>query len=101
PPLLNDKHRKALKDIVDQGPIPAIHNVTRWRLCDLTQWVWEEFRISISTTVLGRELRKMGYRKLSARPCHRTRNLEAMEGFKKTSQPEWQKSKSKKLKGKP
>jgi len=99
-PLLNQEQRNALADIVEKGPTPAIHTVVRWRLCDLTQWVWEEYRISISTSSLGRILNEMGYRKLSARPCHRQRNIEANEAFKKTSQPKWQKSSKKKHKAK-
>jgi hypothetical protein len=36
-----------LLQIVESGPIPAVHGVVRWRLIDLSQWVFEEFRISI------------------------------------------------------
>ncbi len=100
-PLLNQEQRIALADIVEKGPTPAIHTVVRWRLCDLAQWIWEEYRISISTSSLGRILNEMGYRKLSARPCHRQRNEEANEAFKKTVAPKWQKSSKKKHKVKP
>jgi hypothetical protein len=37
-----------LVQIVESGPIPAVHGVVRWRLIDLAQWLFEEFRISIS-----------------------------------------------------
>src|SRR3954468_5427566 len=67
---LNDRQRQAVVNIVESGPMPAIHGVVRWRLKDLTLWVWEEFRISLSETTLSRELRALGYRKLSARPRH-------------------------------
>jgi len=30
--------------------------VVRWRLKDLALWIWEEFRISLDETTLGREL---------------------------------------------
>jgi transposase len=43
-PKLNDAQRRALCEIVESGPIPAIHGVVRWRLQDLAQWIWEEFR---------------------------------------------------------
>ncbi|MBW6426218.1 winged helix-turn-helix domain-containing protein, partial [Rhizobium sp. XQZ8] len=49
-------------------------------------------RISVSEETLGRELRAMGYRKLSARPRHHAQDAEAAEAFKKTSPPLWQKS---------
>ncbi len=100
PCLLNEDQLKALEAIIEKGPTPAIHTVVRWRLCDLTQWIWEEYRISISTSRLGRILRARGWRKLSARPCHRQRNEEVNEAFKKTSQPKWQKSSKRKHKAK-
>ena len=34
--------------IIESGPIPAIHGVVRWRLIDLAQWLWEEYRIRIA-----------------------------------------------------
>src|SRR3982750_228422 len=44
PSKLTDAHRAALQAIIEQGPIPAIHGVVRWRLIDLIQRLWEEFR---------------------------------------------------------
>jgi len=87
PPLLNSEQRQALLRIVESGPMPAIHGVVRWRLIDLAQWVFEEFRISISKQTLSRELRGMGLRRLSARPRHHAQDTEALEAFKKTSPP--------------
>jgi transposase len=92
PPRLTDRHRQALQAIVDQGPIPAIHGVVRWRLIDLIQWLWEEFRLSISKQTLSRELRALNYRKLSARPRHHAKNEVAVSAFKKTSPPAWRRS---------
>src|ERR1700761_5137533 len=70
PSRLNDRQRAALTAIIESGPIPAVHGVVRWRIIDLCQWVWEEFRVSVARQTLGRELRGLGYRKLSARPRH-------------------------------
>ena len=89
---LNDSQRQAVAEMVENGPTPAIHGVVRWRLKDLTLWVWEEFRISLSETTLSRELRALGYRKLSARPRHYAQNPEALEAFKKASRPPWKRS---------
>jgi putative transposase len=89
PSKLTDAHRAALQAVIEQGPIPAIHGVVRWRLIDLTQWVWEEFQIAISKQTLSRELRRMAYRKLSARPRHHAKNEAAVAAFKKTSPPVW------------
>jgi hypothetical protein len=69
--------------------------VTRWRLVDLSQWLFEEFRVSVSEQTLGRELRAMNYRKLSVRPRHHAQAEGAIETYKKTSSPSWQKSRAK------
>ena len=82
-PRLNDAQRRSLVALVENGPIPAVHGVVRWRLVDLAQWVWEEFRISISIHTLSRELRGLGYRKLSARPRHHAQVAGAIEDLKK------------------
>ena len=92
---LEDEHRKALVEVIEVGPLPAIHDVVRWRLCDLKQWIWEDYRIEISVQSLSRELRAMGYRKLSARPRHPSHDGAAQEAFKKTSPPVWRRSSSK------
>lgn len=89
---LNDEHRRALKEIVEQGPIPATHGVVRWRLVDLAQWLFEEFGVSLDETTVGRELKAMGFAKLSARPRHYAQNEAAVAAFKKTSPPRWRRS---------
>ena len=89
PSKLTVAHRAALVARVDAGPIPAVHGVVRWRFVDLIQWIWEEFRITISKQTLSRELRAMNYRKLSARPRHHAKSEAAVAAFKKTSPPVW------------
>jgi transposase len=94
PPRLNDAHRAALAAIIESGPIPAIHGVVRWRLVDLCQWVWEELRVVVAKQTLSRELRAMGYRKLSARPRHHAQAEGAIEDFKKICPPAWRPSRA-------
>ncbi len=92
PPKLNQAQRQAVARMVESGPLPAVHGVVRWRLIDLAQWVWDEFAISISKQTLSRELRALGYRKLSARPRHHAQDPAAIPAFKKTSPPRWRQS---------
>ena len=92
PPLLNRRHRVALAAAIDSGPIPAVHGVVRWRIIDLCQWLWDEFQVAVSEQTLGRVLRAMGYRKLSARPRHHAQATDAIKAFKKTSRCCWQAS---------
>ena len=76
PSILNDGQRQVLRQVVEDGPIPAIHGVVRWRLIDLAQWLFEEFRMSISKQTLSRELRNMGTRQaLSAAAPSRARRV--------------------------
>ena len=41
PSKLTDAHRAALATWLNEGPIPAVHGVVRWRLVDLIAWVWK------------------------------------------------------------
>src|SRR5690348_10740024 len=82
PSRLNDELRAALVAMVENGPISAVHEVVRWRIIDLCQWLWEEYQVTVSKQTLSRELRAMGYRKLSARPRHHAQAAGAVEAFK-------------------
>src|SRR5271163_5212461 len=54
------------------------------RLIDLAQWVFDEYRISVTKQILSRELRALGYRKLSARPRHHEHDEAVVAAFKKS-----------------
>jgi hypothetical protein len=47
------------------------------------QWLSDEFGVSLDETTVGRMLKAMGYRKLTARPRHYAQNEFAVEAFKK------------------
>src|SRR5919107_3951198 len=83
PSRLTDRHRRHLAQMIEAGPIPAVHGVVRWRLVDLIQWLWEEHRVPISKQTLSREVRALGYRKLSARPRHHAKSEAAVAAFKR------------------
>jgi len=88
PSILTDDQRAELAAVVESGPKSYLDDVVRWRLVDLVDWVREEFDVSVSRATLGRELRAMGFRKLSARPPHYAQDPDVIEAFKKTS-PTW------------
>ena len=75
-PLWSRRSRKAR--------VPAAHGVVRWRIVDLAQMLWDDFALSVSRPTLGRELRALGYRKLSARPKHHAQNPDTIEAFKRS-----------------
>jgi transposase len=93
PSLLKAAHRAALVEAIEKGPIPAVHGVVRWRIIDLAQMLLDDFSLSVSRPTLSRELRALGYRKLSARPRHRAQDPDAIEAFKKGAlPPRWTRS---------
>jgi transposase len=90
---LSDAQRQALVEIVESGPTPEVHGVVRWRLVDLAQWLEEQFEVTLDETTISRELKKLGYVKLSARPRHHAQDEAALEAFKKGAlPPNWQRS---------
>jgi transposase len=92
PPKLKAMHEAFLARLVEEGPIPAIHGVVRWRACDLIMRLYEEFGLSVSDDTIYRALKKLGFSHMSARPKAYKQNAEAMEAFKKTSPSVWRKS---------
>jgi transposase len=92
PPKLAAAHRAFLARIVEEGPIPAVHGVVRWRACDLIMRLHEEFEISVSDDTIYRALKDLGFSHVSARPKAYRQDPEAMEAFKKTLRHVWRKS---------
>ena len=56
PSKLNADHRRALAEVVEAGPVPAVDGVVRWRRKDLARLL-ETFAISLDETTVGRELK--------------------------------------------
>ena len=92
PPKLGKKHRAFLARLVEEGPIPAVHGVVRWRACDLIMRLHEEFGLSVSDDTIYRALKDLGFSHVSARPKAYKQDPDAMEAFKKTLPTAWRKS---------
>ena len=80
---LDDAQRQALGARVDAGPNPAVDGVVRWRLKDLAGWIRDMFAISLDETTVSRELKAMGFTKMTARPRHHAQEEGVIEDFKK------------------
>jgi transposase len=91
-PRRNEAHRAALAAILESGPIASVHGVVRWRIVDLRQWIFEEFRVVVAEPTLKPRAAREGYRKLSARPRHYAQAEGAIEDFKKVSPRAWRRS---------
>ena len=81
-----------LARLVDEGPIPAVHGVVRWRACDLIMRLHEEFGLSVSNDTIYRALKDLSFSHVSARPKAYKQDPDAMEAFKKTLPYAWRKS---------
>ena len=92
PPKLDDTHRAFLARIVNEGPIPAVHGVVRWRACDLIMQLHGEFGLSVSDDTIYRVLKELGFSHVSARPKAYKQNADAMDAFKKTLPYAWRRS---------
>jgi transposase len=92
PGKVTNEHKAFLARLVEDGPIPALDGVVRWRACDLIMRLHQEFGISVSDDTVYRSLKGLGFSHVSARPRAYKQNAEAMEAFKKTSPPAWRMS---------
>src|SRR5258705_13150809 len=92
PGKLTEEHKAFLARLVEEGPIPAVHGVVRWRACDLIMRLYEEFGISVSDDTVYRALKELGFSHVSARPKAYKQDADAMDAFKKTLPDAWRKS---------
>src|SRR5215831_8538676 len=92
PGKLSEEHKAFLVRLVEEGPIPAVDGVVRWRACDLIMRLYEEFGVSVSDDTVYRTLKDLGFSHVSARPKAYKQDADAMEAFKKTFLPAWRKS---------
>ena len=92
PGKLTKKHKAFLARLVEEGPIPAIHGVVRWRACDLIMRLYEEFGLSVSDDTVYRALKELGFSHVSARPKAYKQDADAVEALKKTFPPAWRRS---------
>ena len=74
--------------LVRTGPTFSEHGVVRWRRIDLSQVIEARFGVALAERSVGSLLRRLGFRRLSARPRHPGHDADAQQAHKKTS-PAW------------
>ena len=85
PRLLSAAQKALLAARVEAGPDPKLDRVVRWRRIDLKRWIEAEFGVVMHERTAGKQLRELGYRRLSVRSRHPKADEAAQEAFKKTS----------------
>jgi transposase len=92
-PALSEAQMAELRELVIQGPDPAIHKVARWRCVDLQAEVARRFSVEVHENTISRWLHELGLTRLQPRPVHPQKDPEAEAAFKKTS-PIWSEPRS-------
>src|SRR5258705_4134190 len=68
PPKLNAIHTAFLARIVEEGPIPALHGVVRWRRGGMILRPHGEVGLSVSDGTIYRVLKTLGFSHVTAPP---------------------------------
>lgn len=95
-PALSEAQMEELRELVIEGPDPAIHEVVRWRCVDLQAEVARRFAVRVHEDTVARWLHELGLTRLQPRPVHPLKDPEAEAAFKKTS-PAWSRPPSRRL----
>lgn len=85
---LSPAQEAELARLVREGPNISEHGVVRWRRIDLSRVVEARFGVRLAERSVGSVLRRLGFRRLSARPRHPGHDAAAQQAHKKTS-PTW------------
>jgi transposase len=85
PSRLTTEQKAELAALVESGPDTEQDGVVRWRCADLKRRIEEMFGVKLHERTVGKQLKALGYVRLSVRPQHPKSHPQAQEAFKKTS----------------
>jgi len=80
-----DRHGYELAQLIEDGPQVDRDGVVRWRCIDLQRVILMRWEISYHERTIGKLLRRLEFRHISARPRHLGQEPAELEAFKKTS----------------
>jgi transposase len=89
---LSAEQEAELAALIEAGPEVQRDGVVRWRCVDLRQLILTRWNIAYHERTIGKLLRRLGFRHISARPRHLGQDPARIEEFKKTLPSEWTKS---------
>ena len=82
-PRLTPEQEAEVAAMVRAGPSVAEHGVVRWRRMDLSRVIETRFGVRLAERSVGDMLRRLGFRRLTARPRHIRHDADAQEAHKK------------------
>ena len=86
-PLLSPEQEAEVAKWVRLGPDLAEHGVVRWRRADLARAIRIRFGVVLAERSISDVLRRLGFRRLVARPRHPGHDPAAQASFSVTSPP--------------
>ena len=86
---LSAEQEAELAALIEAGPEFEHDGVVRWRCVDLQQLILTRWNIAYHERTIGKLLRRLGFRHISARPRHLGQDPARIEEFKKTSPSAW------------
>jgi len=82
-PCLTPVQKEELAALVREGPDPEVHGVVRWRCLDLKHEIERRFGVVMHERTVGKQLKALGFHRLSVRPQHPKSDPAKQEAFKK------------------
>ncbi len=89
---LTAEQEAELAALIEAGPDRERDGVVRWRCLDLQQQILSRWNVAYHESTVGRLVKRLGFRHISARPRHVGQDPAAIEAFKKTSPPGWRRA---------
>lgn len=86
-PKLSPEQEAEVAGWVRTGPDLAEHGVVRWRRADLARAIAAKFGVVMAERSVGDVLRRLGFRRLVARPRHPGHDALAQASFRQASPP--------------
>lgn len=84
---LSPEQEAEVAEWVRRGPDLAEHGVVRWRRADLARAIEARFGVVLAERSVGDVLRRLGFRRLVARPRHPGHDAAAQASFRQASPP--------------
>ena len=88
-PKLTSDQEAELAALIEAGPERERDGVVRWRCVDLQQQILTRWHVAYHESTVGKLVKRLGFRHISARPRHVGQDPAAIETFKKTSPLGW------------
>jgi transposase len=86
-PFLSPEQEAEVAEWVRRGPDLATHGVVRWRRADLARAIEARFGVVLAERSMSDVLRRLGFRRLAARPQHPGQDVAAQASFRPTTPP--------------